>query len=225
MSIKKDIITVILTAYKRDHFDLQIPAILEQSIKPDKIYIWQNENHVDLSFYKQKYQNSISIIKSETNFKFWGRFALATLFSTEYVAIFDDDIIPGPKWLENCLRLSKEKNCIIGANGRTINNTNIDLDSPDIEAAFVGHCWFFKKEWLHYMYAIEPYTYENGEDIHFCACCKILGGITSWVPEQFGDFNSTLKDFGDDSIATCKTSNHSEIRKKIIDHFKLMGWK
>jgi hypothetical protein len=69
-------ITVILTAYKRDYFGKQIPAVLGQSIKPEKVLIWQNENHVNMRYYITLYNDSISIVQSDHNFSFWGRFAL-----------------------------------------------------------------------------------------------------------------------------------------------------
>jgi len=112
-------ISVILTAYKRDYFGEQIKAIKNQTIKPKHIYIWQNGNFVNVDKYRKE---GVKLIKSDENFKFHGRFAFALLMKTEYVAIFDDDIIPGVGWLENCLNLSKEKNCIVGQNGR-----NFDL--------------------------------------------------------------------------------------------------
>jgi len=222
MPVRSNEVTVILTAYKRNHFPRQIPAILAQSWKPSNIIVWQNGHYVDLSYIRTQF--GIPIIHSDINYKFWGRFALSTLVETEYVAIFDDDIIPGPRWLENCRRLSQLKNCICGANGRNMANNNPDVYVQDSEYAFVGHCWFFKKEWLHHMFAIEPYTYDNGEDIHFCACCKLLGGISSWVPAQHGETSSTLDDLGVDHVATFLTANHEPLRMQIIDYFRKKGW-
>ena len=45
------------------------------------------------------------VLISSDNAYFHARFALALLAQTEYVAIFDDDSIPGPEWFENCRRL------------------------------------------------------------------------------------------------------------------------
>lgn len=215
-------ITVILTAYKRDHFGRQIPAILGQSVKPERTLIWQNENHVNIQYHKAAY-NQISIVQSDHNFSYWGRFVLASLCDTEYVAIFDDDIIPGSRWFENCLRVSKEHNCIVGANGRDMQNGSGIYDR-DTQYAFIGHCWFFKKEWLKYMFQLEPYTYETGEDIHFCACSKIFGNIPSWVPAQQGEFDSSLQDLGDDAHSSFKRTNHSPIRMEMIAHYRKLGW-
>jgi hypothetical protein len=247
-TIKKNAITVILTGYKRDHFDEQIPAILNQSIKPDAIYLWQNEHHVDLSQYRKKY--GISIIQADKNFKFHGRFALGLLFSTEYICIFDDDIIPGKLWLENCMRASKEYNAIIGGNGRTFISpgqwsgyeTKVEQDSP---VDLCGHCWFFKREWLSYLwmdlreyrpnntdtgdYEILPLppSMENGEDIQFCLSSKIFGNIDTYVPKQMipDEMADTKQNkYSVDQYSSFLLHDHKSLRDSIIEYYKICGW-
>ena len=214
-------ITVILTAYKRDYFTQQLPAIFNQSIKPKKVYIWQNERNIDLDKYKNQYD--INIIRSDENTKFFGRFAFANFIQTEYLAIFDDDIIPGSKWLENCLQLSKKNNCIVGQNGRNYkNNTFVNPNHyKENEVDFVGHCWFFKKEWLKYMWYFKPYTIENGEDIHFCLSAKYFGNIKSFVAQQvekdkMGDI--TQDKLAVDQHASFKIKDHTKLRVEIYQY-------
>lgn len=101
----------------------------------DRIVIFQNEEFVDLSFLKdidfsseilepstpQNYWNLqwnrkkqpnkmhdiIQIVHSpHYNYKFYGRFALALTFDTEFTSIFDDDTIPQPCWLEYATKTS-----------------------------------------------------------------------------------------------------------------------
>ena len=155
--ILKDEITVILTVWKRNNLSQQISQLVNQTKKPYQIWIYQNESHLDLSIPEQvKRQFNISVIQSrDINFKFHGRFVLPLLCDTEYVAIFDDDTIPGSKWLENCLDTSKRNNCIVGANGRTMKSGFQDSDEQhmlalgdgkpiekETQVDFVGHCWF-----------------------------------------------------------------------------------
>jgi hypothetical protein len=229
-SYKEGEITVILTVYKRDYIDEQIRAILAQTVVPHKIYIWQNENHIDLEEYRVKY--GVSLIRADDNFKFHGRFAFALLQTTEFVVIFDDDIIPGKKWLENCLRLCREKNCIVGANGRTFIRdsewTGYETRVPqDSKSHLVGHCWFFKKEWLKYMWMLEPYTFENGEDIHFCLTSKLYGDIDSYVAKQMSldeMADTTRNKYSTDKHASFLKADHKPIRDKIIHYFEKNGW-
>jgi hypothetical protein len=231
-------VSVILTAYKRDYFTQQIKAIQNQTIKPKEIYIWQNGNYINIDRYRKM---NVKLIKSDENFKFHGRFAFGLLMQTEYVAIFDDDIIPGKRWLENCLKLSKEKNCIVGANGRNYNskkkihvgigpNNNKDFLSTPCKADLVGHCWFFKKEWLKYMWRQIPFSYDNGEDIHFCFTSKLFGNIDSYVAGQSNNNMDTKADtmndkYAQDQHASWKISNHQKIRINIAENFIKIGFK
>ena len=239
-------VTVILTCWKRNNFDEQIASIAKQSKRPKEIWVWQNESHVKLEKEElEKHGIPVSIIKSEDiNFKFHGRFTLPLLCDTEYVAIFDDDTIPGELWLENCLRLSKEKNCIVGANGRTIEpdfrsydpagkwqqsvggNTHLENDTI---VDFVGHCWFFKSCWAKNIWRDRPFTWDNGEDIHFAASCKIYEGIGCYVPKMpiddtrmWGDLRGNL---GQDQHATWRLGNHNLLRHKVVGYWRDRGWR
>ena len=226
-------ISVILTAYKRDYFDEQIRAIKSQTIKPVDIYLWQNGNFINIDRLRKQ---GIKLIKSDINFKFHGRFAFALLMQTDYVAIFDDDTIPGPGWFENCLNLSRQKNCIVGQNGRSyspsqkkylgVKGFNDYVATPE-KADLVGHCWFFKKEWLKYMWRQIPFSYDNGEDIHFCLCAKIFGNIDSYVAGQstYHNRGSLKQELSSDQHASYKISNHQPTRIFIAESFMKLGWK
>ena len=90
--------TVILTLYRRpQNLARQIEALRSQTLPPKEIWIWIND-HVDNSDLCFDYLDCDRIIDSSYNFKFFGRFAAALLADTKYIAIFDDDTIPGEKW-------------------------------------------------------------------------------------------------------------------------------
>lgn len=224
-------IVTVLTAFKRNYFAEQIQSLLAQTVPPDLIVVLQNENHVDLSNIYENFGERVKVIKSDLNTKFWGRFALAQLFNSDFILVLDDDIIPGKKWIENCLRLCEEKNCVVCANGRSFNNDNGFGDSgevtQDTRTAFGGHSWFFKKDWLKYFWNFSPLTYDTGEDITFCASVKILGDIETWVPKQsLNDHTSAhMRNFSGDENASWRTSNWNEKRLEICRHFIDLGWK
>tara|TARA_Y100000590_G_scaffold441930_1_gene569360 strand:- start:532 stop:1245 length:714 start_codon:yes stop_codon:yes gene_type:complete len=224
-------LSVILTAYKRDYFEEQIQAILNQtlSIPPSNIYLWQNEQHIDVTKYREKY--GIKVVRSDENFSFYSRFVFAHLMKTEYVVILDDDIIPGKKWLENSLHLCKTKNCIVGANGRSWNQYTNKYDGfgdhqlyREMKVDFVGHSWLFKKKWLQYLWMIEPYTYDNGEDMHFCYCAKHFGNIDSYICgrstlDECADLTNNR--YGTDELASCKTKqNFRNCRNEIAIYLR-----
>jgi hypothetical protein len=243
METIKNEITAILTIWQRNHLKKQLECIINQTKRPYQIWIYQNESHLNVQLSEEiKKEYNISIIHSkDINFKFHARFALPLLCNTEYVAIFDDDTMPGSRWFENCLYTSKRKNSIVGANGRTLKKgfeeqegqhmTSIGGGAPvqqETEVDFVGHCWFFKTEWAKNLWMDRPYSWDNGEDIHFSAACKIHQGIRSFVPELPADDKSLWGDtqpfLGDDEHSTYKTSNHSRLRAEVSKYWCKMGW-
>lgn len=220
-------IVAILTAYKRDYFIEQIDALLEQTLKVDRIVIFNNGN-LNLSHLKEKYGDKINLINSELNTKFWGRFAIANLFNTEYVLMLDDDTIPDVRWVENCLRLSTEKNCIVTGNGRSIDNVDCLGDggyvNEDTKIGFGGHSWFYKKEWLKYFITDAPLNYDTGEDITFSALCKLRGGIETWIPKQSGETSAHKNSYAGDQHASYQLNNWDNIRNEMCQHFINQGW-
>ena len=221
-------IVAILTAYKRDYFVEQINAVLNQSIKPDKIIIFNNGS-LDLSHLKEMFGDDISLINSEINTKFWGRFAIANLCNTEYVFMLDDDTIPGSKWVETCLELCERNNCIVTGNGRGIANDQNWADGGTLDAdtkvASGGHSWFFKKEWLKYFIAETPISYVTGEDISFSALCKIKGNIETWTPKQDGrEITAHKNSYAGDEHASFHTAGWDNLRVEICQHFINLGW-
>lgn len=235
---------VIMTIYKRDHYNHQLMALLQQTHLPSVIYVYQNESHINFNLNpdvleKAKLLNiKINHIHSkDKNFKFHGRFTVPLIMKTDYVAIFDDDTIPGQNWLKNCLYTSTQLNCIVGANGRILPGEGykeIGLDPNDkpnespIEVDYVGHCWFFKRSWIHHMWRDEPASLENGEDIHLAASLKVFGGIKCyWAHQPLGRkdmWGDTQPTFGWDDHASYKKPAHGNQRSEIMSYWKEKGW-
>lgn len=226
-------ITAILCAYNRPHIlEEQLQSIKIQTIPPKDIMLWYNKGERD--------QLKVDIEKSaycNYNFKFFGRFAFALLAQTEYVAIFDDDTIPGSKWFENCLNTMETNEGILGTAGVVLHgdfyhpHTKIGWASPRpfvAPADLVGHAWFFKKEWLKYMWMEEPFSYDNGEDIHFSYTAQKYGGIDTFVPihgddpETWGSLKAIA--YGSDAVASWKQARHGDLRNKIVKNAVEHGW-
>jgi hypothetical protein len=226
---------VVLTQYKRSHLEKQLHSINTQTIKPDYVVVFQNENHLDITHLKEKYD--FIHIKSDYNTKYFGRFAACFTFPVDICMVLDDDIIPGPNCLKNYMDQCIELNSIIGGNGRIgINNPNKYKlkQPPDVGIRnnyslvdFVGHLWCFKKEWLHYMFAIKPFTYDTGEDMHLCFSSKVLGNINAYTARQTcpGD----MCDITSNQLATDQHSSYkvtkpelrSAVEKYFIENYEL----
>lgn len=232
----KSNISVILTQYKRPHLHkLQVEAIRSQSVKPAEIFCWVNS--CNRSFIRVE---GVSYILCEANWKFHGRFALSMLCQTKYVAIFDDDIIPGPKWFESCLDYVEYG--ILGSSGIRLPRSGYrphvkvghnGTHSTCLEKVnLVGHSWFSNKQFLRNIWREEPLSWDNGEDIQLAALSQIHSGVGCYVPPHPENDTSVwgcLPEYrllGDDRVATSKVDkSHYCLRSKLVEEYKKKGWK
>lgn len=107
-------ITAIMTGYERPQYlEEQLKALQQQTVAPTDIMLWYNQGSVP----QHAPLPGVKTVSCNYNFMFHGRYALALLAQTQYVAIFDDDTIPGPRWFENCLETMKTHPGILGTAG------------------------------------------------------------------------------------------------------------
>jgi len=240
-------ISVILNVYKRAYtLEKQIDSILNQSvnIKPEDIHVWYNYDESAEQFLPKN--SKIKTYRCNYNTKFFGRFTIPLLCKTEYIAIFDDDIIPSKDWFKNCIDSISIQDGIYGGsgvltNGKTytphtkigwngLKNTNI------VEVDLVGHAWFFKQEYAKFMWTEPIPNWENGEDIFFSYIAQ-KHGIKTYVPphpiqtEQLWSNNRSLAstngvDWGSDENAHwLKNTNHMNDRNELVGELISRGWK
>jgi len=234
-------ITVILNAYRRvEYLAEQVKSIREQTIAPSEIWLWYNASPDKIQDVSRLVDR---VVVSNTNWLFWGRFALGNLVRTKYVAFFDDDILPQPRWLENCLNTIKENhNRILGGSGVILpleggysSKNKIGWNDQHLAEAtlvdLVGHAWFMPKEHLKYMWYEQPFTWDNGEDIHLGYTALKYGDVKTYVPshpENDQSLWSCRPDFGKivgrKNVATFKTSDHKDIRSEMVDYYRDNGW-
>lgn len=235
-------ISVILNVYKRPHtLEQQIECVLNQSVsvRPENIHVWYNNAGVDQP------DPSIEAIKTYRcgwNTKFFGRFLVPLLCTTEYVAIFDDDIFPPRHWFENCLSTMKTHEGILGGSGVLIKHLGrsyakkVGWNGSKLEVPrkvdFVGHTWFFRQEWAKYMWYEAPYTWDNAEDMMFSYLAQKYGGIQTFVPPHPPDRREVwctdvgpAQRAGRDRNASWKKADHVPIRIEVIKHCLNNGWK
>ncbi len=218
---------VVLTQYKRKNLKKQLESINNQTIKPDYLVVFQNENHINIDDLKKIYK--FIHIKSDYNTKYFGRFACCFTFPVDICMVLDDDIIPGNNCLKNYMNQCIEKNGIIGGNGRIgWNNKNKLIHYPDtgirnttLLIDYVGHLWCFKKVWLHYMFSIIPFTYDTGEDMHLCYSSKILGNISSYIGKQtnINDMSDTFNNILANDIHSSFKKTPRQLRIDVENYF------
>lgn len=254
-------ITVILTLYKRpQNLRAQVEAIRNQTVKPKEIWLWINDhnslnddlggNFKSRCYYQEDYHNELKNIgidrffHNNHNWKFYGRFSAALLAQTKYVAIYDDDTIPGKKWHENCLESMKQKPGIYGTAGVVLHgdsynpHTRVGWPNPNTEITkvdLVGHAWFLQRDWIPNVW-IEPIpTFDNGEDIQLSYCCQKYANIETFVPPHPIDDKSLWgsirgNELGIDKVATSNNQqkSHNEFfseRDRCVKNALNGGWK
>lgn len=184
-------VTVILNGYIRPQFlPSQIEAINNQTIQPTEIMLWQNT----ADNFNQNNVNNITTAVCSKNLGVWARFAYALNAKTKYVCIFDDDTVPGKKWLENCLNTMSTHRGLLGTIGLLFDNTynylphrrygwDFPIDEP-MRVDIVGHSWFFEREWLSAFWRElpPPNICYVGEDMHFSYTIQKYLSLNTYVP-------------------------------------------
>lgn len=222
-------IDVIINTYKRqDLLRTQVEAIRSQSINVNNIYIWNNgekiQDNIDGAF----------ILNSPKNYGVWSRFYFAMNCESEFVAIFDDDTIPGIKFLENCMNNFEKFPGVYGTRGLRFLSENryspyhqygwMEPNENLVEVDIVGHNWFFKKEWLSYFCNELDLNKNNkfaGEDIHLSFVLQKYLNIKTYVPphpynnmDLWGSLPEYANDYG-------KSQEAISMSSEALRHFDL----
>ena len=220
-------ITVILNCYRRPYnLKMQIEAIRAQTNKPKQIWLWVNA-HEDNDGWDYSSLDVDRVFKNDFNWKFYGRFAAALLADTEYVAIFDDDTIPGKEWFENCLKTMETHEGILGSAGYVQTGPRAmqyeeqrcgwpSQNKETTRVDYVGHAWFFKREWLSHLWREKPATWDNGEDIQFSYTAQKYGQIQTYCPPhppENKEMHGSLLGY-ELGVDTKATSNNHEVSHK-----------
>ena len=237
-------ITVILNGYKRSsHFERQLNAIKNQTLRPKEIMLWQNKgDEFDSNLTEQTTHANCN-----KNLGVWARFAFALNAKTEYICVFDDDTIPGSRWLENCYDTIQKYDGLLGTIGvkfldpnNYVNNVRVGWDRPNknVEVVdIVGHSWFFKREDLATFWRELPDINHSplvGEDMHFSYTLQKYTNKKTYVPphppndlELWGSKPDSAWSIGTDSAAISRNwSNMNTMNQAFVSYinkgFKLI---
>lgn len=237
-------ISIVLNCFKRPHsLEDQYNALANQTLKPKNIFIWQNKGDFDnFKPLNEDIANQCVTSISNANFGVWARFAYALNCRTKYVCVFDDDTIPGSRWLENCYNTIQSHEGLLGTIGVIFNdlnynnyirhgwaNPNEKIEEVDI----VGHSWFFKREWLgaYWRDCELPIHYLSGEDVHFSFCLQKYLGLKTYVPphpkndtSMWGSQYNSAMSLGVDNVAISCNFHGSHFGQNLV-HYKNKGFK
>ncbi|MDD2492709.1 MAG: glycosyltransferase [Bacilli bacterium] len=244
---EKSNITVVMNGYKRGkNLTRQLEAIKKQTIQPDSIMLWYNYPGKQETVNDFVIQQTKAAVSNE-NWGVWARFYFSLNAKTKYICIFDDDTIPGSKWLENCLNTSKSHRGLLGTIGLIFDspddyfqhtrygwaNPNDQVKQVDI----VGHSWFFEKEFLTAYCRELPLLDVRlcGEDIHFSYTIQKYFGLNTYVPphpksdrELWGSLDGFDLGCDKNAISRANPTNAEVFSIGVNDYFKKCfkaGWK
>lgn len=235
-------ISVILTCFKRPHtLEKQIEAIKYQSVKPKEVFIFINSsnrfNDFDFSLF-----NQFPTWISNYNSGVWGRFSFALQSNGDYICIFDDDTIPGKKWLENCLIESKKEEALYGTIGVIFNDLDYrsyerhgwaNPNEEKIQVDIVGHSWFFPKKYLvsFWKNIKSPHNILCGEDVNLSYSIQRDFQARTLVPphpknntEMWGSQPETANKYGIDGAAI-SVNYHQTIFGDSLKYYYNKGFK
>jgi hypothetical protein len=149
-------ITVILNGYKRgDNLNEQLEALKNQTVKPDEILLWYN-NPGDNDLLNYDIGTEIPVAYCNYNFGVWARFYFAMNARNPYVCVFDDDTIPGERWLENCMETMKTNEGLLGSVGLLYPNP---LPPQKNEGGIGNLSHFPRMNWNDWMVEVSKFKY------------------------------------------------------------------
>lgn len=222
-------VAILLNVYKRGaSFEKQLAALNSQTIKPSQIFVWKNAGD-DIP---QHLRDQVILAECNKNLGVWARLAFALNIDADYICMFDDDTIPGPKWLENCLSTIKTHNGLLGTRGirfmskRSYSPTigfGWSAPNPLVEQVdIVGHSWFFRREWLAAFWAeLPPAGFDKlvGEDIHFSFAIQKHLGLKTYVPPHPPENPELWGSIAEEAISLSATPDAIALRPDAAERF------
>ena len=192
-------VTVILNHFKRHSLCRQIEALLAQSSGPPA-HIWvclfASPMAAQLTAAIKSYNDSrIAVFTSPHNLKYFGRFQLALAAPTRFVLLFDDDMVPGRRYLSTLLHAAGSEHgrgAVLGSIGwllprprpvpdlrlfsyRSLVNDTGGLYVPDLaydllverllEVDYLCSLWFMETRLARLLFREAPHTFATGEDM------------------------------------------------------------
>lgn len=196
-------VTVILNCYKRTRWlQEQFDSITKQTHPVSEILVWKNQAESDPI--PKDIIDQIIFTECNRNLGVWARFALALNSRSEYICVFDDDTIPGERWIENCIKTHKTHPGLLGTVGVIFGDKHYTWEkvkrvgwcTPNEETTkvdIVGHSWFFHRDLLSAMWRELPKVDQIpivGEDIHFAHMVQKYTQYGTYVPPHPANDNS-----------------------------------
>jgi hypothetical protein len=206
-------VTAILNVWNRHTICRQLDALLGQTAPPAHIwvcvfgpsYLFEAAGAAVSSYNDSR----IVLLRSRHNLKYYGRFQMAMLAPTPYFHVIDDDMIPGRRYVEALLHVSRlrpARRMLLGSIGwllpppqpglafgsyRSTLNDSGGLYVPDLaygirvdrllEVDYLCSMWFGQTRWLRQLWRQRPLTLATAEDFHLSHMLRTHLRVDSFV--------------------------------------------
>lgn len=130
-------LAILINTYGRiEYFEAQLRALAHQENMPSfQLLVWNNNPEISetVKVITQQFFPDAHIIDSSENVYCLSRLAVVPLLKAPALLIVDDDVLPGPRYVETFYSewLKHGENTVLCARGHRFKNTPIDEDNPD----------------------------------------------------------------------------------------------
>lgn len=184
-------ITAIIPSFRRhENISILLERLKKQTHPPERIIIWNDNIGGNHGMYI--YIDEVEVINTNSNWwSNYGSYVIGYLTNTDYIAIIDDDMPPGPKWFEYCVKnqeklpgLYSKYGVIMTRNGY-LKNTHLNSgvgNDEFTEVDMVGNSYFLPYKAINCMLYERPPTFHHTCDLHLSYCAQKYGGFKCYVP-------------------------------------------
>jgi len=197
-------VSVILNCFRRTRwFGEQLESLKKQTHPISEVLVWKNQAS-DSDPIPQELKDQVTFVDCNRNLGVWARFALAFNTKSDFICVFDDDTIPGERWIENCIKTHEKTPGLLGTVGVIFGDKHYTWEkvkrvgwcTPNEETTkvdIVGHSWFFHRDLLPILWKELPDKDQIpivGEDIHFAHMVQKHTNYSVFVPPHPKDDKS-----------------------------------
>ena len=218
------------------HTDTQphyIEALQNQTVRVDRLIVHRNDSWQDGIF------KGVSWVKSSSNVGVYRRFCIGLDLDTDFLLYFDDDTIPGERYVESLINLHADEPALYSAAGFKINHKNYAdrlafgwpnpaMTRQKVRVDWPGHSWFCHKDIVVESYKIPRWeSHLCGEDMRLAFAAQRLG-FYSYVtpyPEDQAFWGSTRGVLGTDEHATYRLIGQKKNMNDAMTFYRSFGWK
>lgn len=235
-------VSVILSSYRRtENIPHMVERVKNQTVQPERIIVWNNNATDDGKDIVLPDYPDVEIINTNSNeWYLHGAFSAGYLLKSDYIAQMDDDMPPGPEWLEWCIKKQEEtpgiytRRGLILESGRAYRPNKAYKSQVGkgelIQVDMVSQTIFMPAHATSCMTWERPSTYRAGCDIHFSYTCQKYGNYKIYVPypekeEQLPLYKPEELPKGESDHAMWQRNDHFIIKDVFVRRAVRNGWK